>query len=55
MLHLQAVTMQHHKFDSANAAQEEEKTGWGARDRTWEWRNQNPLPYRLATPHHFGW
>ena len=24
--------------------------GWGARDRTWEWRNQNPLPYRLATP-----
>ena len=26
------------------------KVGWGARDRTWEWRNQNPLPYRLATP-----
>src|SRR5438552_4074264 len=25
--------------------------GWGARIRTWEWRNQNPLPYRLATPH----
>ena len=25
--------------------------GWGARNRTWEWRNQNPLPYRLATPH----
>src|SRR6185312_5488780 len=24
--------------------------GWGARDRTWEWRDQNPLPYRLATP-----
>ncbi len=24
--------------------------GWGARIRTWEWRNQNPLPYRLATP-----
>jgi hypothetical protein len=24
--------------------------GWGARIRTWEWWNQNPLPYRLATP-----
>ena len=24
--------------------------GWGARDRTWECRNQNPVPYRLATP-----
>src|SRR3954453_21504176 len=24
--------------------------GWGARTRTWEWRNQNPLPYHLATP-----
>gem|GEM_PF-6991559 len=23
---------------------------WGARIRTWEWRDQNPLPYRLATP-----
>src|SRR5215470_5337768 len=27
-----------------------EELGWGARNRTWEWRNQNPLPYRLATP-----
>ena len=27
-----------------------EEIGWGARIRTWEWRNQNPLPYRLATP-----
>jgi len=26
------------------------ETGWGGRDRTSEWRNQNPLPYRLATP-----
>src|SRR5215470_2603369 len=26
------------------------KLGWGARIRTWEWRNQNPLPYHLATP-----
>src|SRR5262245_15769953 len=25
-------------------------SGWGARIRTWEWRNQNPLPYHLATP-----
>jgi hypothetical protein len=28
-----------------------EFAGWGARTRTWEWRNQNPLPYHLATPH----
>ena len=28
-----------------------ESVGWGARIRTWEWRNQNPLPYHLATPH----
>ena len=27
------------------------RLGWGARIRTWGWRNQNPLPYRLATPH----
>ena len=27
-----------------------ERVGWGARIRTWEWRNQNPLPYHLATP-----
>src|SRR5260370_40374665 len=25
--------------------------GWGPRIRTREWRNQNPLPYHLATPH----
>ena len=25
-------------------------SGWGGRIRTSEWRNQNPLPYRLATP-----
>ncbi len=29
----------------------ERKLGWGARIRTWEWRYQKPLPYRLATPH----
>ena len=28
--------------------------GWGARIRTWEWRNQNPLPYHLATPQRAG-
>ena len=27
------------------------RTGWGGRVRTSEWRNQNPLPYHLATPH----
>jgi hypothetical protein len=26
------------------------RLGWGARIRTWGWRNQNPLPYHLATP-----
>lgn len=26
--------------------------GWGTRIRTLEWRNQNPLPYRLAIPHY---
>ena len=29
----------------------EENFGWGAWIRTREWRNQNPLPYHLATPH----
>ncbi len=29
--------------------------GWDARVRTWEWRNQNPLPYHLATSHHAVW
>jgi hypothetical protein len=28
------------------------KSGWGGRIRTYEWRDQNPLPYHLATPHH---
>src|ERR1700676_4148726 len=27
--------------------------GWGGRIRTSEWRDQNPLPYHLATPQHF--
>src|SRR5690606_153181 len=27
--------------------------GWGARIRTWEWRDQNPLPYHLATPQRY--
>jgi hypothetical protein len=26
------------------------KVGWGGRDRTYECRNQNPVPYHLATP-----
>ena len=25
-------------------------SGWGGRDRTYECRNQNPVPYHLATP-----
>jgi hypothetical protein len=29
--------------------------GWGGRNRTSEWRNQNPLPYRLATPQYLHW
>ena len=29
---------------------EEEVAGWGGRIRTSVWRNQNPLPYHLATP-----
>ena len=33
-----------------NRALETALAGWGARIRTWEWRNQNPLPYHLATP-----
>jgi hypothetical protein len=30
------------------------KNGWGARIRTWECGDQNPVPYLLATPqkHH---
>jgi hypothetical protein len=27
-----------------------EMPGWGGRIRTSGWRNQNPLPYHLATP-----
>ena len=27
------------------------KIFWGGRIRTSEWRDQNPLPYHLATPH----
>ncbi len=27
------------------------QTGWGGRDRTFVSRDQNPLPYHLATPH----
>jgi hypothetical protein len=27
-----------------------EEVGWGGWIRTTAWRDQNPLPYRLATP-----
>ncbi len=36
---------------SINPGCDRVKNGWGTRDRTWEWWNQNPLPYRLAIPH----
>ena len=29
------------------------RDGWGGRIRTLEWRDQNPLPYHLATPQKF--
>ena len=31
-----------------------ELIGWGGRIRTSAWRNQNPLPYHLATPQNAG-
>ncbi len=31
-----------------------EVNGWGTRIRTWAWRDQNPLPYRLAIPQSIG-
>ncbi len=34
----------------AGRSQKWEMLGWGGRIRTSEWRNQNPLPYHLATP-----
>ena len=34
----------------ASALVETVKNGWGARIRTWECRDQNPVPYHLATP-----
>ena len=36
--------------DRENGESVARSIGWGARTRTWEWRNQNPLPYHLATP-----
>ena len=33
-----------------NITPETRLPGWGGRIRTSAWRNQNPLPYRLATP-----
>src|SRR5699024_5086888 len=44
------------RFDTYTAAKEKRPTrgrsflGWGGRDRTCESRDQNPVPYRLATP-----
>ena len=45
-----------HRTDQGNAAtlraRRLPETGWGGRIRTSEWRDQNPLPYHLATPQH---
>jgi 3-(methylsulfanyl)propanoyl-CoA dehydrogenase len=35
---------------SASPQREKAVPGWGGRIRTSAWRNQNPLPYHLATP-----
>src|SRR5437016_6274931 len=37
---------------ACHQARQVSKTGWGGRIRTSEWRDQNPLPYHLATPQH---
>ncbi len=42
----------HRSLKSQMGAAYRQAVGWGARIRTWEWRNQNPLPYHLATPQH---
>jgi hypothetical protein len=36
--------------NSSVCAIEPAQIGWGGRIRTSVWRDQNPLPYRLATP-----
>src|SRR2546421_28336 len=38
------------KYCRANNARGLSGIGWGGRIRTSEWRDQNPLPYHLATP-----
>ncbi len=40
--------------DGRAAAVAFDGAGWGGRIRTCEWRNQNPLPYHLATPQRCG-
>src|SRR5439155_12477229 len=42
----------HANFIRAGTCARDRLLGWGARTRTWEWRNQSPLPYHLATPQH---
>ncbi len=41
-----------HNLRRRRAVSNSENIGWGGRIRTSVWRNQNPLPYRLATPQH---
>jgi hypothetical protein len=37
-----------HQNDKNSCSINRLNAGWGARIRTWEWRNQNPLPSCLA-------
>ena len=36
--------------DGRSVSDDAGESGWGGRDRTFECRNQNPVPYHLATP-----
>jgi hypothetical protein len=38
------------RFSPHLVGRKEQAPGWGGRIRTSVWRNQNPLPYHLATP-----
>ena len=45
-----AVHQRPSQADFINDSMSAGRPGWGGRDRTSAWGNQNPLPYRLATP-----
>jgi hypothetical protein len=44
------LRIQRHGAEWGKCPKKATLAGWGARIRTWEWWNQNPLPYHLATP-----